>query len=76
MKRIGRRSRTVSSPRRELLTRLERLQLRDRLVALASDYSPRAARVDLTLLRRDAHDAIDSELRRHKAGLEYTGPSS
>lgn len=43
-------------------------RLRDRLVALASDYSPRAARVDLTLLRRDAHDAIDSELRRHKQG--------
>ena len=43
-------------------------QLRDRLVALASDYSPRAARVDLTLLRRDAHDAIDSELRRQKQG--------
>lgn len=43
-------------------------QLRDRLVALASDYSPKAARVDLTLLRRDAYDAIDSELRRHKQG--------
>lgn len=44
------------------------LQLRDRLVALASDYSPRAARVDLTLLRRDAYDVIDSEPRRHKQG--------
>ena len=43
-------------------------QLRDRLVALASDYSPRAARVDLTLLRRDAYDVIDSELRRHEQG--------
>ena len=43
-------------------------QLRDRLVALASDYSPKAARVDLTLLRRDAYDVIDSELRRHKQG--------
>ena len=28
-------------------------RLRDRLVALASEYSPRSARVDLTLLRRD-----------------------
>lgn len=44
------------------------MQLRDRLVVLASDYSPRAARVDLTLLRRDAHDVIDSELRRHEQG--------
>ena len=44
------------------------LQLRDRLVALASDYSPKAARIDLTLLRRDAYDVIDSELRRHEQG--------
>ena len=44
------------------------LQLRDRLVALSSDYSPKAARVDLTLLRRDAYDVIDSELRRHEQG--------
>ena len=43
-------------------------RLRDQLVVLASDYSPRAARVDLALLRRDAHDAIDSELRRHEQG--------
>ena len=43
-------------------------QLRDRLFALASDYSPKAARVDLTLLRRDAYDVIDSELRRHEQG--------
>lgn len=43
-------------------------QLRDRLVALASDYSPKAARVDLTLLRRDAYDVVDSELRRHEQG--------
>lgn len=44
------------------------LQLRDRLVALASDYSPKAARIDLTLLRRDAYDVIDSELRHHEQG--------
>ena len=43
-------------------------QLRDRLVALASDYSPKAARIDLTLLRRDAYDVIDSELRHHEQG--------
>lgn len=43
-------------------------RLRDRLVVLASDYSPRAARVDLALLRRDAHDVINSELRRHEQG--------
>ena len=43
-------------------------QLRDRLVALASDYAPKAARVDLTLLLRDAYDVIDSELRRHEQG--------
>ena len=27
-------------------------RLRDRLVALASEYSPKSARVDLTMLRR------------------------
>ena len=43
-------------------------RLRDRLVTLASDYSPKAARVDLTLLRRDAHEAIDIEKRRRKRG--------
>lgn len=43
-------------------------QLRDRLVALASDYSPKAARVDLALLRRDAHEAINIEMRHHDQG--------
>ena len=43
-------------------------QLRDRLVTLASEYSPKSARVDLTLLRRDAHEVIDIEVRRHKQG--------
>ena len=42
--------------------------LRDRLVALASDYSPKAARIDLTLLRRQAHGALDSSVRRHRTG--------
>ena len=43
-------------------------QLRDRLVTLASEYSPRSARIDLTLLRRDAYEVIDIEVRRHKQG--------
>ena len=42
--------------------------LRDRLIALASDYSPKSARVDLTLLRRDSYEVIDLEMRRHKQG--------
>ena len=40
-------------------------QLRDRLTALASEYPSKAARVDLTLLRRDAHEMLDSTARRH-----------
>ena len=43
-------------------------QLRDRLVALAGEYSPNSARVDLTLLRRDAHDMLDLSVRRHEQG--------
>ena len=43
-------------------------QLCDRLVALASEYSPKSARVDLTLLRRDAYEALDLGVRRHKQG--------
>ena len=43
-------------------------RLRDRLVALASDYSPKAARVDLKLLRRDAYEVLELEIRRHKQG--------
>ena len=45
-------------------------RLRDRLLALASDYSPISARVDLTLLRRDAHVALDPNLRRHQQGWQ------
>ena len=45
-------------------------RLRDRLLALASDYSPRSARVDLTLLRRDAHVALDPNFRRHEQGWQ------
>ena len=43
-------------------------QLRDRLVALAGEYSPNSARVDLRLLRRDAHDMLDLSVRRHEQG--------
>ena len=45
-------------------------KLRDRLLALASDYSPRAARVDLTILRRDAHETLDTNYRRYKQGWQ------
>ena len=46
------------------------LGLRDRLVALAADYSPSAARVDLTILRRDSHALLDSATRRHEHGWQ------
>ena len=45
-------------------------RLRDRLVALASEYSPKSAQVDLTLLRRDAHAALDTTKRRHQQGWQ------
>ena len=45
-------------------------QLRDRLVTLASEYSPIAARVDLTLLRRDAHAMLDLTTGRHQQGWQ------
>ena len=45
-------------------------RLRDRLVALAGDYSPRAARVDLTLLRRDVHASLDPTVRRNQQGWQ------
>ena len=45
-------------------------RLRDRLVTLASEYSPRSARVDLTLLRRDAHAMLDPTTRRHQRGWQ------
>lgn len=46
------------------------LLLRDRLIALASQYSPIAAQVDLTILRRDAHMLLDHTVRRHRQGWE------
>ena len=45
-------------------------QLRDRLIALASEYSPKSARVDLTLLRRDAHGMLDPTTRRNEKGWQ------
>ena len=45
-------------------------RLRDRLVALAAEYSPKSARVDLIVLRRDAHDALDPTARRHQQGWQ------
>ena len=45
-------------------------RLRDRLVALASEYPPKSARVDLKLLRRDAHAMLDPTTRRHQRGWE------
>lgn len=44
--------------------------LRDRLVALAGDYSPKAARVDEVMLRRDSHVLLAATTRRHKHGWQ------
>ena len=46
------------------------LRLRDRLVTLANEYPPKSARVDLTLLRRDAHPLLDATKRRHERGWQ------
>ena len=43
-------------------------RLRDRLVAMAGEYSPKAAQVDLTLLRRDTYGMLDGSNRRHHKG--------
>ena len=45
-------------------------RLRDRLATLASEYSPRSACVDLTLLRRDTYLLLDPTTRRHKQGWQ------
>ena len=45
-------------------------RLRDRLLTLAGEYSPKSARVDLVVLRRDAHDALDPTARRHQRGWQ------
>ena len=41
-------------------------QIRDRLVALADDYAPRAACVDLSMVRRDAHALLNTTKRQHE----------
>ncbi|MDE2803858.1 MAG: hypothetical protein OXN18_01800 [Gemmatimonadota bacterium] len=41
------------------------VRLRDRLVALANEYAPKAARVDLAMLRRDTHLLINPA-KRHR----------
>ena len=43
-------------------------RLRDRLVVLASEYPQNAASVDRSLLRRHAHEVLDSSDRRHAQG--------
>ena len=44
--------------------------LRDRLVDRANEYSPSAARVNLTMLRRDSHALLDPTTRRHRHGWQ------
>ena len=41
-------------------------RLRDRLVELAGEYSPKSARIDFSLLRRDVHDRLDPDIRHHR----------
>ncbi|MDQ0828186.1 DNA-binding transcriptional ArsR family regulator [Streptomyces achromogenes] len=48
-------------------------RLLERLVALADEYPPKAATVDLSLLRRDAHQVLDSATRRHRQGWSALG---
>lgn len=42
------------------------VQLRDRLMTLAAEYAPNAARVDRTMLSRAAHDLLDPMRRRNE----------
>ncbi len=48
-------------------------RLRDRLVALANEYPQRAATVDLTVLRRGGHTALDWSVRRNQHGWQALG---
>ena len=48
-------------------------RLRDRLSTLASEYSPASARVDLKLLRRDAHAMLDPTRWRRQQGWQALG---
>ncbi len=45
-------------------------RLRDRLVALVNEYSPSAAQVNLTMLRRHSHTLLDPRTRQHKHGWQ------
>ena len=40
-------------------------RIRDRLVALADDYAPRAACVDRFMVRREVHALLDTAIKRH-----------
>lgn len=44
--------------------------LRDRLFALASEFASRSARINLTLLRRRAHDLLNEGVRPHDRGWQ------
>ena len=44
--------------------------LRDRLLVLAGDYASKAARVDLTIVRRDCHALLDTSTRRNQRGWQ------
>ena len=48
-------------------------KVRDRLVELASIYPPKAARVNLSILRRDAHSTLDPTVGRHQQGWQVLG---
>lgn len=45
-------------------------RLRDRLAALSGEYAPKAATIDLVLLRRDVHALLDVTVRRHQQGWQ------
>ncbi|MFJ9776585.1 hypothetical protein ACIRVF_36015 [Kitasatospora sp. NPDC101157] len=49
------------------------MRLQERLVALAAEYAPKAATVDLGLLRRHCHAVLDSAARRHRPGWAMLG---
>ena len=44
--------------------------LRDHLLVLAGDYASKAARVDLTITRRDSHALLDATTRLHQRGWQ------
>lgn len=46
-------------------------RLLDRLLVLAGEYAPKAARVDLKRLRRDAHSLVDTNARRNRRGWTH-----